>query len=317
VVFASIASIEDCPRGAVVRRLLLVLVFALVLAGGAVVTWKAMGQAKLVQDDLTSARALLASAGGFQSGELDRRLELIDQARAHTTSAQQRLQRWPLRQFGVVPVAGRDVRVAQAVASSATRTARATREVVTAVQPVQTKPPTQASIQRAADALLALHATLDDGLERVRATRPLLTGSSRDQYLVAAGSASTTAERAGQGLKLAAGLYGPPGSARWFLAFQNPAELRGTGGLIGEYGILESSPSGPKLVKVDHYQDLNERTDEGVSLPQQVAARYERFAVGRDWTAVLRSSERSEPHANMTICSVLRCVIPGSAALSG
>jgi hypothetical protein len=48
-----------------------------------------------------------------------------------------------------------------------------------------------------------------------------------------------------------------------------------------------------------------------------VAARYERFAVGRDWTAVLRSSERSEPHANMTICSVLRCVIPGSAALSG
>jgi len=40
----------------------MVLVFALVLAGGAVVTWKAMGQAKLVQDDLTTARALLARA---------------------------------------------------------------------------------------------------------------------------------------------------------------------------------------------------------------------------------------------------------------
>jgi hypothetical protein len=269
-----------------VRRLLIVVVFALVLAGGAVVTWKAMGQAKLVQDDLTTARALLARAGGFQSGELDQRVALIDQARAHTTAAQQRLQRSPLRQFGVVPVVGRDVRVAQAVAASATRTATATREVVTALQPVQTRPPTQASIQRAADALLALHATLDDGLERVRATRPLVTGSSRDQYLEAATSASTTAERAGQGLKLAAGLYGPAGSARWFLAFQNPAELRGTGGLIGEYGILESSPAGPKLVKVDHYSDLNNRTDEGVPLPKQVAARYERYAIGSDWTAV-------------------------------
>ena len=39
------------------RHLLLVLLFALVLAGGAVVTWKAMGQAKLVQDDLTTARS--------------------------------------------------------------------------------------------------------------------------------------------------------------------------------------------------------------------------------------------------------------------
>ena len=60
-------------------------------------------------------------------------------------------------------MAGRDVRVAQTVASSATRTARATREVVTALQPMQTGPPTQASIQRAADALVALHATLHEG----------------------------------------------------------------------------------------------------------------------------------------------------------
>jgi hypothetical protein len=269
-----------------VRRLLMLLVFALVVAGGAVVTWKAMGQAKLVQDDLTTARALLARAGGFQSGELAQRLRLIDQARAHTTSAQRRLQRAPLRQLGALPVIGRDVRMAQAVAASATRTARATRELVTALQPVQTRPPTQASIKRAADALLTLRATLDDGLERVRATRPLLSGSSRDQYLEAAASASATADRAGQGLKLAAGLYGPPDSARWFLAFQNPAELRGTGGLIGEYGILESSPSGPKLVKVAPYQVLDAQTRTGVGLPKGLAGRYERLGVDRAWSAV-------------------------------
>jgi hypothetical protein len=269
-----------------VRRLLILVGFGLVLAGAAAVTWQAMGQAKLVEQDLTAARALLARAGGFESGKLKQRLDLIDQAEQHTLSAQDRLGRWPLRQLGVLPLVGRDVRVAKAVTDSATGTARATRTVVTALQPLQAKAPTGASIHKAADALLALHGALDRDLDRVRAARPLLTAATRDHYLEAAGSASTSAERAGQGLKLAATLYGPPGSARWFLAFQNPAELRGTGGLIGEYGILESSPTGPKLVKVEHYAGLNKRTDQGVPLPKQVAARYERYAIGRDWTAV-------------------------------
>jgi hypothetical protein len=268
------------------RRLLILLVFCLVLAGGAAVTWQAMGQAKLVEEDLTTARSLLARAGGFESGELKGRLALIKQAEAHTLAAEQRLHGWPLRLLGALPLVGRDVRVASAVTESATGTVRATRKVVTALQPLQTKPPTQASIQKAAESLLGLHSTLKQDLEKVRAARPLITAGGRNRYLEAAGSASISAERAGQGLKLAAGLYGPPGTARWFLAFQNPAELRGTGGLIGEYGILESSPDGPKLVKIAHYTDLNERTDQGVILPKQLAGRYERYAIGQDWSAV-------------------------------
>ena len=39
----------------------------------------------------------------------------------------------------------------------------------------------------------------------------------------AAGSASVTAERASQGLKLAADLYGPSGATRWFLASASPS----------------------------------------------------------------------------------------------
>jgi Protein of unknown function (DUF4012) len=52
-------------------------------------------------------------------------------------------------------------------------------------------------------------------------------------------------------------MYGSPRFARLFLGFQNPAELRGTGGLIGQYGILQGSPSGPKLITVDSYDTLN------------------------------------------------------------
>jgi hypothetical protein len=269
-----------------VRRLLMLLVLALVLTAGAVVTWKAMGQARLVQDDLTTARALLAQAGGFSAGQLDDRLVLLDRAEAHTLAAQQRLGSPPLRLLGVLPLLGRDVRVARAVSASATRTVRSTGTVVTALQPIQTGHPTRASILKASDALLGLHRSLEIDLERVRAARPLLASGSRARYLEAAGSASASSDRIHQALKLAAGLYGPPGTARWFLAFQNPAELRGTGGLIGEYGILESSPSGPRLVKVAPYTVLDEQTKKGVELPRQLADRYERFAVDRAWSAV-------------------------------
>jgi hypothetical protein len=269
-----------------VRRLLVLLLFGLVLAGGAAVAWQARGQARLVQQDLTTARSLLARAGGFQSGKLETRLRLIDRAQAHTAAAERRLGGWPLRPLGMLPLAGRDVRVARAVATSATRTVKATRKVVTALQPLQTRPPRRTSILHAAEALQALHRTPELDVEAVRATRALVAWSVREGYLQAATGASKAAQRAAQGLKLAATLYGPPGSVRWFLAFQNPAELRGTGGLIGEYGILESSPAGPKLVTVAHYAGLNERTQQGVPLPKPVADRYERYGVQRDWTAV-------------------------------
>ena len=125
--------------------------------------------------------------------------------------------------------------------------------------PIQTGPPTRASILKASDALLGLHRSLELDLERVRAARPLLASGSRAHYLETAGTASASADRAGQALRLAASLYGPPGTARWFLAFQNPAELRGTGGLIGQYGILRGSASGPRLITVDSYDTLNRR----------------------------------------------------------
>jgi hypothetical protein len=87
-------------------------------------------------------------------------------------------------------------------------------------------------------------------------------------------------------LSLAATLYGPPGSARYFLAFQNPAELRGTGGLIGQYGVLESGPRGPRLTRVESYTALDQRTRGRAWLPAEVARRYGRFAVDHAWSAV-------------------------------
>jgi Protein of unknown function (DUF4012) len=268
------------------RRLLILSLFGLFLAGGALATWHARGQALLVQEDLAAARALLARAGGFQAGRLPERLSLIDQAEAHAVAADARLRRWPLRQLAALPVLGRDVRIARAVTASATHTVKGTRRLVTVLQPLQARPPTRAAILEAADALLDLRRTLEFDIERVRSTRALTTKSAKAGYLEAATTASESAGRAGQGLKLGATLYGPPGSARWFLAFQNPAELRGTGGLIGQYGILEASPSGPKITTVAPYETLDRRTGEGVELPRRLAGRYGRFSIDRAWSAV-------------------------------
>jgi hypothetical protein len=272
--------------GSLLRRLLILLVFGFLLVTGGVVAWQARNQAQLVEQDLAQARNLLARAGGLGTGTLDDHLALIDQAKVHTFTAQQRLNSWPLRQLGMLPLVGRDVRVAEAVSFSAARTVGATRRVVIALQPIQAGPPSRTTILKAADALLALHRTLDQDRERVQATRPLIADRGRTRYLEAAGTAGRIAKLAGQGLHLAADLYGPSGLARWFLAFQNPAELRGTGGLIGEYGILQSSPSGPELTTVASYQALDARTKEGVRLSRQIAQRYERLAINQAWSSV-------------------------------
>jgi hypothetical protein len=66
----------------VLRRLLILLLFGLVIAGGAVIAWQDKGQARLVEGDLTAARNLLARTGGFQAGRLEQRLDLIGQAEA-------------------------------------------------------------------------------------------------------------------------------------------------------------------------------------------------------------------------------------------
>jgi hypothetical protein len=138
-----------------------------------------MGKAKLVEEDLTTARALLAHAGGFESGELKQRLVLVQQAEQHSRRAQERLDQWPLRQLGALPLVGRDIRVAKAVAASATGTVRATRRVVTALQPVQTRSLNRASILGAAEALQGLHDRLKRDLNQVRAARPLFLSKSR------------------------------------------------------------------------------------------------------------------------------------------
>lgn len=249
---------------------------------------QALRQAKVAQRELTASRAALGRASGFAGGPLlSERLALIDEAAFHAESARVALSGGAARMVAVVPFLGRDVRVAQEVAVSAGETVQATREAVTALEPLQHRPPDAAVLGRAAQALLGLHAVLERGHDRVRRAKPLLASrGARREFLAADEAASHAAFQAGQGLELAAGLWGPTGSARYFLAFQNPAELRGTGGLIGEYGILESAPGGPRLGHVAPFSELDQRVRDGVALGPNLPQRYERFPVNSNFWAV-------------------------------
>jgi hypothetical protein len=260
---------------------------SLVLLAAALVGVQTVRQAKTAERELNGSRQALGRAGGFGGGTLGERLALIDQAALHAQNARAALGGGPARIVAVVPFLGRDVRVAQQVAASAGATVQATREAVTALEPLQHREPDAALLGRASDALLRLHAVLERGRERVLEASPLLASrGARSEFLAAAGTASRTAFQAGQGLELASRLWGPAGSARYFLAFQNPAELRGTGGLIGEYGVVEASPGGPRLGHVGPFGELDQRVRDGVALDPRLPQRYQRFGVGSAFWAV-------------------------------
>jgi hypothetical protein len=270
-----------------VRRVWWLFLGLVLLAGVAVVAWQATSEAAGVKADLVASQDLLGRAGVLAGGPVSARRQLVEQASGRARAAQAKLDRWPLRALAVAPLLGRDVRVVRVIAETSAQVVGATGGVAVAIEPLHGGHPTGPAIGRASAALLTLSDVLNQTVDRVRAARPLLVARApRSRFLAEAERARRVAFASGQGLRMAATLYGPPGSTRYFLAFQNPAELRGTGGLIGQYGILESEPHGPRLTRVEPYDALDRRTTAGVPLPADVARRYGRFSIGRAWSAV-------------------------------
>jgi Protein of unknown function (DUF4012) len=238
-----------------------------------------------VHRDLDVARSLLGRATRVQSGSSTQRLDLVRRAEGHLLAARERLHDWPMGALAAVPVLGRDVRAAAAVADAALGAAGAAEDVAVALETAE-ETPSARSLAATTSALDGLGRELHRGNERVRRARTLLAGGARGRFLDEAGAAEAAAERAARGLGVLATLYGPPGSARYFLAFQNPAELRGTGGLIGQYGILEASATGPVVRAVRPLKTLQARLRGAAAPPPGFARRYRVLGVTGDWRSV-------------------------------
>jgi hypothetical protein len=78
-------------------------------------------------------------------------------------------------------------------------------------------------------------------------------------------------------------VMGGEGRRRYFLAIQNNAELRATGGLIGNYGILTVDNGAIKLDEFDEILAI-ENPGKPIEAPKDFAARYSRFEGARIWS---------------------------------
>jgi hypothetical protein len=78
-------------------------------------------------------------------------------------------------------------------------------------------------------------------------------------------------------------LAGSDQPRRYFVAIQNPAEQRATGGLIGAYGILRADHGRLTLEKVGADNELNDAAKPVIDLGPEFDRRYGRFGATSGW----------------------------------
>jgi Protein of unknown function (DUF4012) len=96
--------------------------------------------------------------------------------------------------------------------------------------------------------------------------------------------ASSAARRAATSLQVLPSIMGRTEKRRYLLVFQTPSEARGTGGLIGHYGVLAADEGRVSLELVGPYADLPEVPRGAVTAPRWFAQKYGPTSSLRQWS---------------------------------
>lgn len=98
-----------------------------------------------------------------------------------------------------------------------------------------------------------------------------------------------------QAVRVLPGLLGGDGPRRYFLAIQQPAELRGSGGIIGNFGELTAVDGDLQVAKFGRDGDLNTAAQANkatlTGAPPDYVARYARFTPELVWQNVTASPD--------------------------
>jgi hypothetical protein len=96
------------------------------------------------------------------------------------------------------------------------------------------------------------------------------------------------AELAAQVAEVLPAILGGDGPRRYFLAIQNNAELRATGGFIGNFGELVAEDGRLRLERIGRVAELNQGGPpvKDLQAPQDYLDRYSRFDVASTWQSV-------------------------------
>lgn len=204
------------------------------------------------RDSLTEGRDRLAEASSkLSAGDASGALQAFQQAHQAFEEASKSAANPVLRLDGLVPLAGRTADAARDLASIGELVATAGERVATALDDLPGGIASLAPVggRLPLDALDALTGPVATATAQLRQARELagrlptslvlgpVARASRD-IRMRLDEAIQTATAADALLRALPSFAGRDGTKRYFLAVQNPAELRGTGGFIGVYSIL-------------------------------------------------------------------------------
>lgn len=275
------------------RRLLLgAFALAVVLAGA--VAFLSMS----VRADLEATRRALESGrDAVAAGEMARAEELVARAAVLAERAEARARSLPMRIAGLVPVAGRSVRAVANLATAARLGTDAAREGVRASSFF---PQTGGRLdyrpragrlditpwRRARPALERMHALAERAIQEARrAPATWLAGPvarAREEAVARLDELADLSGRLAVSARVLPSALGFAGPQRYLLVFQNPAELRATGGLVGGFAVIEAAQGRLRLRDVASNVQLRS-PDEPVPMPSWFRARYDPWNTRLQW----------------------------------
>ncbi len=252
---------------------------------------------------LVSARADVARGAGAaeqglaaaQRGEVDEAETAFDQAETAFAAVEERLDGSLVSLGLAVPVLGPNLAAARTLSALGAELAGTGAAVATAAPadlalsggnvPVE-------EIRRLAPGLADAAGALQQALSVSRTIDPsYLLPSVREGLRVLdarLARATIDAEVAAQAASVVPAIFGADGPRRYFLAIQNNAELRATGGFLGSFGELVAEDGRVRLERIGRVRELNESGPEVkvVEAPDDYLARYQRFEVASTWQNV-------------------------------
>lgn len=268
------------------RRHFLTVVAVLLLVVTAYAAWLVVRGVQ-VRGDLESARHHLAGAQlDVAPAALARTQARVAAAGTETASARARTAD-PLWRLGeLLPAVGDDLAAVRVLAASVdtvvAEVATPLLDVGTSVDPSSLRrddgsfdlAPLAAAgprVDAAAAALRAADATLRS-LDRAGLAEPV--AAALDEASSQVEDLLPFTDGLARTVRLLPGMLGHEGPRHYFLAFQNPAEARGTGGIVGVYGVVEVDAGRVRLVRMGANDDLVVLDEPPVDLGEEYRGLY-------------------------------------------
>jgi hypothetical protein len=274
---------------------------ATVVAGG-VFAFLLLGAAGAVRGDLERARsAMERGRDQLLAGDATGAVKSFEEGRELFSNAADGAREPVLRAGAWLPIAGRTVDAVRGIAEAGATTAEAGRVLAAALAEVPGGPaglaPTNGvlpldRIPPLARAARDAEVLMTDAVSRLAETPDsLLIGPVASARRTAADELRTLNDSIHAASSLLQGLpgfLGAEGPRRYFFGAQNPAELRGTGGLIGAYSMLRIDDGSFRFGPFVPIHNLpTSRLDQVPAPNDDYTTNYDRFrGGGRFWTAI-------------------------------